>query len=79
MMRLDLKIEDKSLKEIKRISSLVNQQGEFHSIKNGLFTIFARTLHIFFRVFPNFTVSPEGCLESPQHRKLELFLTLVNG
>ena len=40
------------------------------------FTIFARTLPIF---FPNFTVSTVGYLESPPHIKLEVFLTLVNG
>ena len=36
-MRLDLKIKDKSLKEIKRVSSLVNRQGKFHFTKNELF------------------------------------------
>ena len=42
-------------------------------------TIFARTLPIFFRAFPNFTVSTEGFLQSRPHEKLEFFLTLVNG
>ena len=45
----------------------------------NFFTIFARTLPIFFRVFPNYTVSTEGFLQSRPHKKLEFFLTLVNG
>ena len=78
-MCLDLKIQDKSLKEMKRVSSLVDRQGKFHFTKNEFFTIFARTLRIFLRVFPNFTVSTEVYLVSPPHKKLKFYLTLVNG
>ena len=45
----------------------------------NFFTIFARALPIFLMVFPNFTVSTEGYLESPPHKKLKFFLTLVKG
>ena len=58
-MHLDLKIEDKSLKEIKCISSLVKLIG-FILLKMDFFSIFARTLSIFLRVFPNFIVPTEG-------------------
>ena len=34
---------------------------------------------IFLRVFPNFTLPTEKYLESRPHKKLEFFLTLVNG
>ena len=74
-MRVDLKIQDKSLKEMKRFSSLGNRQGKFHFTKNIFFTIFVRILPIFLRVFPNFTVSTEGYLESPPHKKLGFFFT----
>ena len=60
-MCLDLKIQDKSLKEMKPLSSLANWPGKFHFTKSGL-TIFARTLPIFLRVFPNFTVSTKSYL-----------------
>ena len=43
----------------------------------NFFTIFARSLPIILRVFPNFTVYREGYLESPPNKKLEFFLTLV--
>ena len=43
-MRLDLKIEDKSLKEMKRVSSLVNRQGKIHFTKNGLFHNFCKDI-----------------------------------
>ena len=66
---LDLKIQDKSLKEMKRISSIVS----FISLKMDFFTILARTLSIFLRVFPNFTVSSEGCLRPPPHKNVVLF------
>ena len=45
----------------------------------NFFTIFARTLPIVLRVFPDFTVCTKGYLEFPPHKKLEFFLTLVNG
>ena len=48
-------------------------------LKMNFFIILARTLPIFLRVFPNFTVSAEGYLEYPPHIKLEFCLTLVNG
>ena len=79
-MRLDLKVHEKSLKEMKRIYLLPNRQGKFHFTKNNFFfTIFARTLPIFLRFIPNFTVSTEGYIEFPPHKTLEFFLTLVNG
>ena len=47
-MRLGLKMQDKSLKEMKRVSSLVNWQGKFYFTKNELFLqFFARALPIF--------------------------------
>ena len=47
-MRLDLKILDKYLKEMKRVSSLVNWQDKFHFTKNKLFHSFCKdTAHIF--------------------------------
>ena len=48
-MRFDaLKTQGKSLKEMKRFCSLVNQQGKFHFTKNELFHNFWRnTAHIF--------------------------------
>ena len=47
-MRLDSKIRGKSLKEMKRVSSLVNQQGKFHFTKNELFHNFCKDIaHIF--------------------------------
>ena len=36
-MRLDFKIQDKSLKEMKRVSLLVNRQGKFHFTKYEFF------------------------------------------
>ena len=45
-MRLDPKIQDKSLKEMKRVSSLTNRQGKF--TKNELFhNFFKDIVHIF--------------------------------
>ena len=41
-MCLDLKMQDKSLKEMKRVSSLVNRQGKFHFTKNELFHNFCK-------------------------------------
>ena len=77
-MRLDLTIQDKILKEMKHVSSLVNRQGKIHFTKNELFHNFCKDMaHL--RVFPNFTVSTEGYLESPPHKKLEFFLTLANS
>ena len=78
-MCLDLKMQDKSLKEMKRVSSLVNRQGKFHFTKNELFHNFCKDIAHILRVFPNFTVSAEGYLEYPPHIKLEFCLTLVNG
>ena len=75
-MRLDLKIQDKSLKEMNRVSSLVKRQGKFHFTKYEFFHNFYEDI---LRVFPNFTVSTEGYLESRPYKKLEFFLTLVNG
>ena len=47
-MRLDLKIQDKSLKDMKSISSLVNRQGKFHFTKNELYYNFCKDIaHIF--------------------------------
>ena len=47
-MRLDLKIQDKPLKEMKRVSSSVNWQGRFHFTKNELFQNFCKDItHIF--------------------------------
>ena len=47
-MRLDLKIQDKYLKEMKRVSSLVNRQDKFPFTKNKLFHNFCKdTAHIF--------------------------------
>ena len=60
-MRLDLKIQDKSLKEMKRVSTLVNWLSLI-LLKIDFFTIFARTLPIFLTVFPNFIVHTEGYL-----------------
>ena len=78
-MRLDLKIQDKSLKEMRRVSSLVNRQEKFHFTKNGIFYNFCKDIaHIFLRVFPNFTVSTEGNLEPRPRKKFEFFLTLFN-
>ena len=77
-MHLDLKIQDKSLKEMKHVSSLVNRQGKFHFTKNELFHNFWKDIaHTFLGVFPNFTVSTERYLEPRPHKKLGFFLTLV--
>ena len=47
-MRLDLKIKDKSLKEMKRVSSLVNREGKFHFTKNEFSHSFSKDIaHIF--------------------------------
>ena len=47
-MRLDLKIQDKFLKEMKRVSALVNRQGKFHFTKNEFFHNFCKDIaHIF--------------------------------
>ena len=47
-MRLDLTIQDKILKEMKHVSSLVNRQGKFHFTKNELFHNFCKDMaHIF--------------------------------
>ena len=78
-MRLDLKVQDKTLKEMKRVSSLLNQQGKFHFTKNELFNIFLQGHCLYFWVFPDFKVGTKGYLESPPHKKLEFFLTLVNS
>ena len=59
-MRLHLKIQDNSLREMKRVSALVNRQGKFILLEMNFFTIFAKSLLIFLRAFPNFTVSTEG-------------------
>ena len=45
----------------------------------NFFSIFVRTLPIFLRFFPSFKVSREVYFESPPHKKLEFFLSLVNG
>ena len=47
-MRLNLKLQDKSLKETKRVSSLVNQQGKFHFTKNKLFHNFSKDIAYIF-------------------------------
>ena len=47
-MRLDLKIQDKYLKEMKHVSKSVNQQGEFDFTENELFRNFYKDIsHIF--------------------------------
>ena len=47
-MGLDLQIQDKSLKEMKCVSLLVNRQGKFHFTKNELFHNFCKDIaHIF--------------------------------
>ena len=47
-MGLDLKIQDKSLKEMKHVSSLVNWQGKFHFTKKEFFHNFCKGIaHIF--------------------------------
>ena len=47
-MRVDLKIQDKSLKEMKRVSSLGNRQGKFDFTKNDIFHHFCKDIaHIF--------------------------------
>ena len=69
-MRSDVKIQNKSLKEMKE---------DFILLKMDFFTIFERTLPLFMRVFPSFTVSTEGYLETPPHKKWEFFWTLVDG
>ena len=51
-MRLDLKIQDKYLKEMKRVSSSVNRQGKFHLTRNELFHNFSKDIaHIFENLF----------------------------
>ena len=77
-MRLDVKIQDKSLKEMKCVSSLVNRQGKIHFTKNKLFHNSCKDIAHILRVFPNFTMSTEGYLESPSHKRFKFFLTLVN-
>ena len=47
-MRLDPKIQDKYLKEMYRVSSLVNRQGKFYFTKNELLHKFCKEVaHIF--------------------------------
>ena len=47
-MRLDLKIQGKSLKKMKRVSALVNRQSKFHFTENELFHNFCKDItHIF--------------------------------
>ena len=47
-MRLDIKIKDKPLKEMKHVSLLVNRQGKFDFTENGLFHNFCKDVaHIF--------------------------------
>ena len=47
-MRLDLKIQDKSLKETKRVSSSATHQGKFNFTKIKLFHNFSKNIaHIF--------------------------------
>ena len=50
-MRLDLKKQDKSLKEIKCVSSLETGRANSILLKMNFFIIFARTLPIFLRAF----------------------------
>ena len=57
----------------------ISEKGSFISLKIDFFTIFVRTLLIFLRVFFNFTLSTEEHLGPPPHKKMEFFLTLVNG
>ena len=47
-MRLGLKIQDKPLKEMKRVSSLVNRQSKSHFTKNEFLHNFCQDIaHIF--------------------------------
>ena len=71
---LDLKIQDKSLKKMKRVSSLVTPNTDtFQAVKPtssillkiNFFTIFARTLPVFLRVLPIFTAPAET--QDPRH------------
>ena len=62
-MCLDLKMQDKSLKEMKRVSSLVNRQGKFHFTKNELFHNFCKDIALIFESFL-ISVSTEGYTES---------------
>ena len=68
-MHLDLKIQGKSLKEMKRLSSLVNRQGKFHFTKMNFFTILQGHCPYVYR----------GVSWLPATKKLEFFLTLVKG
>ena len=53
-MRLDLKVQDKTLKEMKRVSSLLNQQGKFDFTKNELFHNFCKDIAHSFESFSRF-------------------------
>ena len=62
-MGLDLQIQDKSLKEMKCVSLLVNRQGKFHFTKNELFHNFCKDIALIFESFL-ISVSTEGYIES---------------
>ena len=49
-MRLEFKIQSKPLKEMKRVSSLVNQQSKFYFTKNGLFHNFCEDFTQIFEI-----------------------------
>ena len=78
-MRLDLKIQGKSLKVMKRISSLVKRQGKFDFTKNELFH---NSCKDFSHIFESFLISQclqRGNLNPEKPWKVGVFLTWVNG
>ena len=79
-LRLDLKIQDKSLKVMKPVFSLVNRQGKFHFTKNELFHNFCKDIAHIFESLSWFHTVYRGVSWIPvTFKKLEFFLTLVNG
>ena len=65
-MRVDL--QDKSLKEMKPVSSFVNQQGKFHFTKNERFHNFCKDIA---HIFESFLISQ--CL----HKKFPATLNIA--
>ena len=67
-MRLDVKMQDKSLKEIKCVSSPVNQQSKFDFTKHGFFHNICNDIA---HIFESFLISQ--CLQrgisNPDHIK----------
>ena len=77
-MRLDLKIQDKFLKEMKRFSALVNRQGKFHFTKNEFFHNFCKDIAHIFESFLILQCLQRGILNTPLifARTLPVFLSL---